>query len=249
MNMKQELAARPLIGICGIPMQCQFGGVWDQPVTMLHRSYSAAIARGDGVALVLTPDTLGAEPPARLIEILDGVLLVGGGDIDPTLYGAVRAPETSRIDPLRDSVEIGLAQAAMAAGVPLLGICRGMEIINVALGGTLTQHLPATVGHDGHLRNAGTFERHRVDLAADSTVAELAGSASRVVMSHHHQGVDVLGSGVLATGWSTADHIVEAIEVSGEALTLGVQWHPEEDPNSTVIPNFVKAVQQERSLA
>ena len=230
-------------------MQCQFGGVWDEPVTMLPRSYSTAIARGGGVALVLTPDTLGPRPPTALIAALDAVVLVGGGDIDPALYGAEPEPPTARVDHARDEAEMGLIRAALDADLPILGICRGMEMLNIARGGTLTQHLPDVLGHSGHLRQAGSYERHEVTLAAESAVARLVGGPSATVMSHHHQGIDELGSGVVATGWAAGDKFVEAIELSDANLAVGVQWHPEVDTTSLLIANFVTAVAQERTPA
>jgi putative glutamine amidotransferase len=239
----------PLIGIGGIPMQCQFGGVWDEPVTMLHRSYSAAVARGGGVALVLTPDTLGARPPATLIAALDAVLLVGGGDVDPARYGADPDPRTARVDQARDEAELGLVHAALEAELPVLGICRGMEILNVARGGTLIQHLPDTLGHSDHLEQPGRFERHGVELAPESAAAHLVGASYATVMSHHHQGVGELGAGVIATGWAPGDRFVEAIELPDARLTLGVQWHPEEDGDSQLIANFVTAVAKARTPA
>ncbi len=245
----QSTTPRPLIGIGGIPMQCQFGGVWDEPVTMVHRAYTAAVARGGGVALVLTPDTLGASPPANLLAALDAVVLVGGGDIDPALYGADREPETARVDQSRDEAEMGLVRAALEADLPILGICRGMEILNIAQGGTLVQHLPGLVGHSGHLQQSGRFERHAVELAPESLVARLVGEPSTTVMSHHHQGVAELGIGVVATGWAAGDRLVEAIELPDARLAIGVQWHPEEDPESLVISSFVNAVAHERTPA
>lgn len=227
-------------------MQCQFGDVWDEPVTMLHRSYSAAVARGGGVAVVLTPDTLGARPPATLIAALDAVLLVGGGDIDPARYGAEPDPRTARVNPDRDEAELGLVQAALEAELPFLGICRGMEILNVAQGGTLIQHLPDVVGHSDHLEQPGRFERHAVALAPGSAAARLVGAAHATVMSHHHQGVGELGAGVVATGWATVDQLVEAIELPESRLALGVQWHPEEDTDSVLIANFVASVAQDK---
>jgi putative glutamine amidotransferase len=239
----------PLIGIGGIPMQCRFGEVWDEPVTMLHRAYTAAVARGEGAAVIFTPDTVAKASPERLLAAVDALLLVGGGDIDPALYGAERQPATTRVDRERDDAELALCRAALEAGMPILGVCRGMEILNIARGGTLTQHLPDQVGHDGHLRTPGEFERHEVELLPDSAAARLVEATACTVMSHHHQAVDRLGQGVVATGWGKGDRVVEAIEVSDADLVVGVQWHPEEDQASTVISNFVAAVVTERSPA
>jgi putative glutamine amidotransferase len=238
----------PLIGIGGMPLQCQFGGVWDEPVTMIHRTYTRAIAKGGGAALMLSPDSVGPVSAARLVAGLDALILPGGGDIDPAVYGAEREPATIRVDRERDDAELSLCRAALAADLPVLGICRGMEILNVALGGTLLQHLPDRIGHDGHLRNPGTFERHEVQLEPGSRAADLVGGSRCMVMSHHHQAVAELGEGIVVSGRESEDGTIEAIEAPAARLAVGVQWHPEEDPTSELIPNFVATVARERSL-
>lgn len=245
----QQGAEGPLIGIGGIPEQCQFGGVWDEPVTMVNRTYTEAIARGGGAALVFTPDTAGAVPAERLVACVDALILVGGGDLDPAVYGAEREPATGRVDRGRDEAELALCRAALAADLPVLGICRGMEVLNVARGGTLHQHLPDRLGHHGHLRDPGSFERHEVELEPGSRAAGLAGAPRCAVMSHHHQAVDELGEGVRASGWERGGEVVEAIELPAARLAVGVQWHPEADPGSELIPNFVATVARERSPA
>ncbi|MFN8215252.1 MAG: gamma-glutamyl-gamma-aminobutyrate hydrolase family protein [Solirubrobacterales bacterium] len=246
---KRGDGAAPLIGIGGIPMQCQFGGVWDEPVTMIHRAYTQAIARGGGAAVLFTPDTVLRAGAARLLEAVDALILPGGGDIDPGVYGAEREEATVRVDRERDEAELALCRAALDADLPVLGICRGMELLNVALGGTLHQHLPARIGHDGHLRDPGSFERHEVELEPGSAAARLVGAPRCAVMSHHHQAVDALGEGVAASGWERADGVVEAIELPAARLAVGVQWHPEEDPSSELIPNFVATVAAARRPA
>ena len=170
-------------------------------------------------------------------------MLAGGADIDPGSYGAERHRCTINTRPERDVVEIALTRRALERDLPLLGICRGMQLLNVALGGTQIQHLPDDVGHSDHRRSLGSFDNadHDVRLAEGSLAARAAGETVHATKSYHHQGVDRLGDGLVATGWSVLDELVEAIEVPDRTFALGVQWHPEIDPRSGIVRALVAA--------
>jgi putative glutamine amidotransferase len=169
------------------------------------------------------------------------LLLAGGADVDPSSYGARRHEQSTGTWPERDRFEIALAQRALQRGMPVLGICRGMQLLNVAAGGTLIQHLPDVVGHESHRHTPGAYCDHEVRLAAGSCAARAAGAERLTVKSHHHQGIDTPGAGLTATGWSVDDDVIEAIEPEGPDFALGVLWHPEEDMNSRVIEALVQA--------
>jgi putative glutamine amidotransferase len=143
--------------------------------------------------------------------------------------------------PERDRFEIALARRAIERDMPVLGACRGMQIINVALGGTLEQHLPDVIGTDEHRHTPGVFGDHEVTLEPGSLAARATGTERALVKSHHHQGVRDLGDGLVASGWSPDDGLIEAIELPGERFVLGVLWHPEEDEASRVIAALVDA--------
>jgi putative glutamine amidotransferase len=208
---------------------------------MVQRTYTTSVQRTGALALVLPPDDAVVESPDLLLDRVDGLLLAGGADVDPASYGAEPHPETGTVWPERDRFEIALAVRAIARGVPVLGACRGMEILNVARGGTLQQHLPDVIGSDRHRHTPGQFSDHAVTLEPGSLAARATGTESTRVKSHHHQGVGELGDGLVATGWSPEDGIVEAIELPDEPYVLGVLWHPEEDEASRVIGSLVDA--------
>ena len=174
--------------------------------------------------------------------MLDALVLAGGADVDPASYGAEPHRCTTGTRPERDAAEIPLARRALERDLPLLGICRGMQLMNVALGGTLIQHLPDDVGHGDHRRHLGSFDDadHDVRLAPGSLAARACGELTHATKSHHHQAVDRLGEGLVASGWSVLDDLVEAIEVPGARWALGVQWHPEVDPASGVVAALVR---------
>lgn len=233
---------RPVIGICAALERARWG-VWDMPAALLPVGYIQAIHDAGALALVLPPDEQAVRDPEQLLGLLDGLMLAGGADIDPASYDAEPHPQTVEVVPERDSFEIALARAAIEHDVPVLGICRGMQLINVARGGTLVQHLPELVGHEEHRRVVGTFEGadHDVQLEHGSLAADAAGEVAHATKSHHHQGVDRLGDGLVVTGHSTLDSFPEAIEMPDRRFVLGVQWHPEADPTSGVIAAFVEA--------
>jgi putative glutamine amidotransferase len=196
---------------------------------------------------VIPPDPALVDDPAWVLDRIDGLLLVGGADVAADCYGAAAHPDSEPSQPTRDAVEIALVRAAIELGMPTLGICRGLQVINVALGGTLRQHLPEELGTEVHRRHVGRFagNEHDVRLVPGSLAAAASGAAVHRVVSHHHQAVDVLADGVTATGFSD-DGIVEALELA-EGYVLGVQWHPEADPGSPVITSLVAAARARRN--
>jgi len=242
--------ARPVIGICTAVERARWG-VWERDAFLLARSYVAAIQAAGGTVVMLPPDEALEADPDPVLDLLDGLVLAGGADIDPASYGAERHPETKHTVPERDAFEIALARRAMERDIPLLGICRGMQLMNVARGGTLEQHLPESHGHHDHRRVLGSFDDadHDVRLAEGSLAARAAGEVDHGTKSHHHQAVDQLGDGLQITGWSTIDDLPEAIEDPGARFALGVQWHPEVDETSRLVEALVAEAAAAKSAA
>jgi putative glutamine amidotransferase len=214
-------------------------GVWDERAALLPLSYSRAVQRAGGLALLLPPDPLATEQPGELIDRLDALVLTGGCDIDPATYGAEPHAETGYTSPDRDAFELALARAALERDMPLLGICRGMQMLNLAFGGGIEQHLPDVVGHENHRHTPGSFADHEVRLEPGSLIGRVANG--RPVKSHHHQAIDTLGDGLVASGWAVEDGVVEAVEAPQRRFALGVLWHPEEDEASRVLHALVEA--------
>ena len=171
------------------------------------------------------------EDPDRLLDLIDGLVLAGGADMDPATYGAEPHPETGARCPSATRSSSRSRSRAMERDMPFLGICRGMQVMNVARGGTLNQHLPDDYGHEDHRRALGTFDNadHDVRLAHGSLAARRRARELHGTKSHHHQGVDRIGDGLEVTGWATIDELPEVLEVPGNRFALGVQWHPEAD--------------------
>jgi putative glutamine amidotransferase len=239
--------SRPVIGICTALVQARWG-FWDQLATLLGYGYITAIQSAGGMAVMIAPDPELERDPDPMLDVIDGLILAGGDDIDPASYGAERDPHTGQTVPLRDAFELALARRAWERDMPVLGICRGMQLINVALGGTLIQHLPDHIGHEGHRRFPGSFDGsdHDVRLTAGSLAARAAGEEIHLTKSHHHQGIDVLGDGLEITGYSTLDELPEAVEAPDRRFVLGVQWHPEADERSPVISALVEQAREYR---
>jgi putative glutamine amidotransferase len=225
--------------------------MWDQRAALLPFGYITAIQAAGGLAVMIAPDPGLIEEPDEMLDRIDGLILAGGADIDPASYGAEAHPKTRGPVPERDRVEIALARRAIERDMPVLGICRGMQLINVALGGTLRQHLPDLVGNDDHRRNPGSFENseHDVRLQAGSLAERAAGEELHGTKSHHHQGVDEIGEGLVVTGYSALDELPEALEAPAHRFVLGVQWHPEADEESQVIGALVEQARAYRSAA
>jgi putative glutamine amidotransferase len=232
--------ARPLIGVCAAVENANFGAWKDEPTVLLPLSYARAIHGAGGMVAMLPPDRSATEDPAELLDRIDALVLGGGSDIDPETHGAHPHAETVGTNPERDRFEVALALGALERSMPLLGVCRGMQILNVACGGTLDQHLPDSVGHDLHRPVPGSWAEHDVRIEPGSLAARAAGTEHLTVKSHHHQGVDSIPETLAASAWATDDENVEAIESADGLFVLGVLWHPEEDPADRVIPSLIE---------
>ncbi|MET9661003.1 gamma-glutamyl-gamma-aminobutyrate hydrolase family protein [Streptomyces sp. NPDC006510] len=230
--------ARPVIGISTYQQPARWG-VWDMPAALLPAAYPRLVRAAGGLAVMLPPDDT-ADAARETVAALDGVVIAGGADVEPARYGEVPDPRTGPPARERDAWELALIEAAITQHVPLLGICRGMQLLNVALGGTLHQHL------DGHTGGPGVFGEHTV-TPVSGTVYAAAVAEPAVVPAYHHQAVDRLGSGLTASAHAP-DGTVEALELTDhDGLVLGVQWHPEMGDDIRVMTALVDAAARHRA--
>jgi putative glutamine amidotransferase len=213
---------RPLIGITSYAEEIRWG-VWEEEAALVPLSYVRAVEHAGGRPLVVPPSEDGLE---ETLEVLDGLILSGGGDLDPDLYGAAAHPETDTPRRERDAAELHLLQAALERDMPVLAVCRGSQLLNVARGGDLVQHLPEELGHERHKHEPGQFSDHDVRVDPDSRVGALLGGHAPV-KSHHHQGYGRIGDGLREAAWAD-DGTVEALEDPEKRFAVGVLWHPEE---------------------
>jgi len=227
---------RPVVGITAAYERAKWA-VWDDvEVNISQRTYTDRIDEAGGLPLLLPTSAAGTEHPAEVLAPLDALLLSGGADLDPATYGQEPHPRTTNYRRARDEFEIALARRALEDGIPVLGICRGFQILNVALGGDLEQHLE---GSELHLHTPGRFSDHDIRLEPGSLAAEVAGAERLPVRSHHHQGLGRLGDGLRASGWSEPDGVIESVELEREAgWALGILWHTEEEATANVIRAF-----------
>jgi putative glutamine amidotransferase len=233
--------SEPVIGICAARERARWS-FWDQDAHLVADTYVASVQRSGAIAVLLPVDP---RAPLELLPRIDALLLIGGADIDPEMYGAPREAGTEATYPERDRFEIALLNGAIERGLPVLGICRGMQILNVALGGRLVQDVVAGDGSHPHRRTVGGFEgsEHVVTLTPGSLAARSAGEEQHVVHCHHHQALDVLGDGLVASGHAD-DGVVEAIEAADGSWTLGVQWHPEANDRSRLFRALTDAANE-----
>jgi putative glutamine amidotransferase len=225
-------------------------GVWSEPADLLPVTYSDAIHAAGGVPMMLPPAIVDRDLELAAQAALDGVhglVLTGGADVDPARYEAAREDHTGPPRSDRDAWEIALVVVALQRDMPVLGVCRGMQVLAVALGGTLVQHLPDVVGNDSHSPTVGVHGRHEVRLADGSRISEWLGSRTEVA-TYHHQAVDRLPDALEANGWSE-DGTVEAFEVCDHYWAIGVQWHPEVHDGLALFSAFVAACASWRAAA
>ncbi|MFC8295678.1 gamma-glutamyl-gamma-aminobutyrate hydrolase family protein [Streptomyces sp. NPDC057242] len=222
--------SEPLIGVTTYLDRARWG-VWDMEAALLPAPYPRLVRESGGIAVMLPPDRPAVA--AAVVARLDGLVVAGGADVEPVRYGAEPDPRTGPPARERDSWELALIDAALASGTPLLGICRGMQLLNVALGGTLVQHL------DGHVEAVGVIGRHKVEPVPGTRYASLVPETAEVP-TYHHQAVDRLGAGLVVSA-RAEDGTVEAVEAAGPVWALGVQWHPEMGEDRRVMRGLIEA--------
>ncbi|MBD0317430.1 MAG: gamma-glutamyl-gamma-aminobutyrate hydrolase family protein [Thermoleophilia bacterium] len=231
---------KPVIGITTYAEQARWG-VWDVPTALAPMSYVSAVMSAGGRPLLVPPSEDAID---ETLDALDGLLFSGGSDLDPPLYGAEPHPTVNGTRPDRDRAELALMRAALARDMPVLAVCRGMEVMNVALGGDLVQHLPDVVGHENHKHTPGVFGDHDVDMEPESRLAAVLGKRAPV-KSHHHQGVGRLGSGLVEVAWAD-DGTIEGVEDPGRRFALGVLWHPEQGEDFALFRTLVEEARRYR---
>lgn len=236
-----ERRIRPLIGLSTYVEEAAWGA-WYEESALVPQSYVSAVARAGGCPVLLPPSPA---RPEDLMSALDGLVITGGPDVDPASYGADAHAETDYPRKERDEWEMALGRAALDDDLPLLAICRGLQVLNVAMGGTLHQHLPEVVGHDSHRIELGKMNPMLIALNADSAIGSILGSEAEG-LCHHHQAINRLGRRMEAVGFA-ADGTVEAVEVAGQEFAIGVQWHPEDNPSDDrLFTAFVQAASRFR---
>jgi putative glutamine amidotransferase len=214
---------RPIVGITTYAEPGVAWGAWSLEAALVPLAYVTAIEHAGGRALLVPPSQEAVE---ETLDALDGLVLSGGNDLDPRLYGAEPHPQTKGVAAERDRAELALLDGALARDMPVLGVCRGSQVLNVLRGGDLVQHLPDVVGHERHRHVPGSFSDHGVELEEGSRLAAVLG-ARAPVKSHHHQGYGRLGEGLRIVARAD-DGTPEALEDPRRRFVVGVLWHPEE---------------------
>jgi putative glutamine amidotransferase len=239
---------KPVIGLTTYLEQAQTG-VWDVPASFLPKVYFEAVNLAGGIAVLLPPQPVDGEIAHRVLDGLDGLIITGGKDVDPARYGQQPHPTTDQPRLDRDAWEDALLSAAIERELPFLGICRGLQVLNVSLGGSLIQHLPDVVGSDRYNLGGGVFATNEVTVEPGTTLAELLGRAGAIsVQSYHHQAIDRIG-GDLAITARTDDGTIQAVELTTVPFGVAVQWHPEETRDDLrLFAGLVAAASRYRSV-
>jgi putative glutamine amidotransferase len=233
--------AKPVVGITTYVTPAKWG-YWELEAALVPADYVRAVERAEGRPLLVPPSTVGIE---ETLDALDGILFSGGSDLDPSLYGQEAHPDTFAIVAERDHAELALLEAALTRDMPVLAVCRGSQVLNVARGGDLVQHLPDIVGDERHKQTPGTFADHGVRLDARSRVGALLGERAPV-KSHHHQGFGRLGKDLTAVAWAD-DGTPEAVEDPSRRFAVGVLWHPEAGDDARLFDEFVRQAGEYRA--
>jgi putative glutamine amidotransferase len=233
---------RPLVGITTYAPDEVSWGHWTVPAALIPLNYVLAVERAGARAVLLPPSEEGIE---ETLDAIDALLLSGGEDIAPETYGASAHEATVGVTPERDRAEMALLQGALARELPVLAVCRGSQMLNVARGGDLVQHLPEVIGHEEHRHTPGVFADHDVTIESASRLGALLGERAPV-KSHHHQGFGRIGEGLRESAWAE-DGTVEAVELTGSAFALGVLWHPEESDDAALFEAFVDEARRYRA--
>jgi gamma-glutamyl-gamma-aminobutyrate hydrolase PuuD len=223
-----------VIGITAYAEPSVRWGVWDVPAAVIPLAYVRQVEAAGGRAVIVPPSEEGIE---ETLDAVDGVLFSGGSDIEPTEYGHEAHPETSGTRPERDRGELALLRAALDRDLPVLAVCRGSQVLNVARGGDLVQHLPEVVGDEKHKHTPGVFADHEVEVEEGTRLASLLGERT-AVKSHHHQGFGRVGDGLVEAAWAE-DGTLEAVEDPSKRFALGILWHPEEGEDAAVFRALV----------
>ena len=232
---------KPIIGITSYAQEAHWGA-WTLPAALLPLSYVRSVELAGGRPLLVPPVDSAVE---ETLDALDGLVLSGGADIDPSTYDAEPHPKTTITHPDSDRAELALLEAALSREMPVLAICRGMQMLNVVHGGDLDQHLPERLGHEGHRETPGVFSEHEVRLEPGSRTGRIVGMRTSV-KSSHHQGLERVGEGLAAVGWAE-DGTIEAIEDPRRHFALGVLWHPEEGEDKRLFEALVGEARAYRS--
>jgi len=232
---------RPVVGITAYAEQARWGA-WDLPAALIPLAYVQKVEEAGARPLLVPPSEQGVE---ETLDALDGLILSGGADLDPELYGAEPHPETAGLRPERDRGELALLTAALARDMPVLAICRGSQILNVARGGDLVQHLPEVVGGEQHKETPGVFAEHDVTVEPGTTLGSLLGERAPV-KSHHHQGFGRVGEGLRPVAWAE-DGTLEAVEDPGRRFAVGVLWHPEAGEDAALFRALVEQARDYRA--
>jgi len=232
---------RPVVGITTYAQEASWG-VWNMPAALIPLDYVDAVERAGGRPVLIPPSEDGV---AETLDSLDAIVFSGGSDVDPTSYGAAPHAATDAPQARRDAGEMALLTAALERDMPTLAICRGFQLLNVARGGDLVQHLPETLGHESHREVPGTFSEHSVKVTEGSKLAAIVGGAPEVT-SHHHQGIGRLGAGLVENA-RAADGTIEGAEDPSRRFAVGVQWHPEAGRDDALFRTLVDEAREYRA--